>query len=156
MRTHNDVFVEASPEACLVGASDVERWPEILPHYRAVEFTRRDGEGSGRVLMKAFRDFGVLPYPIWWESEMETDPSALTVRYEHVRGITRGMDVEWRLTPERNGTHIEIVHEWAGPPWPLIGTFAARRVIGPHFVHVVAARTLEGVKRAVESARSST
>jgi len=156
MHTHNEIFVDACPELCFGGASDVELWPEILPHYRTVEFTRRDRMGTGRVLMKAFRDFGATRYPIWWESEMVTDESERTVRYKHVRGITRGMDVEWRLRPEGDGTRIEIVHAWAGPPWPLIGAFAARRVIGPHFIHVVARRTLEGVKRAVEMASTET
>jgi len=153
MRTHNEISIDAPPELCLRSASDVEKWPDILQHYRAVEFTRRDGTGTGLVLMKAFRDFGGVRYPIWWESEMVTDESEGTVRYEHVRGVTRGMLVEWRLRPEGDGTNIQIIHEWLGPPWPLIGRFAARRVIGPHFIHAVAAKTLEGVKKAVEGAR---
>ena len=85
---------------------------------------------------------------------METSETERTVRYRHVRGITRGMDVVWQLRPEDDRTHVEIIHEWSGPRWPVIGALAARRVIGPHFIHVVAARTLEGVKRAVEMARS--
>ena len=110
MHTHNEIFIDASPEVCLACASDVERWPEILPHYRAVEFTRRDGKASVLVLMQAFRSFGPLPYPIWWESEMETSETERTVRYRHVRGITRGMDVVWQLRPEDDRTHVEIIH----------------------------------------------
>lgn len=151
MHTHNEIFVRADPDACLARAADVEAWPRILPHYREVAFSRKDAEGAGRVLMKAFRHFGPIPYPIWWESEMETDADERTVKYHHVRGITRGMDVEWRVTSEDGGTRIVIVHDWEGPGWPLIGRIAANWVIGPHFIHVVAGRTLEGVKRAAES-----
>lgn len=151
MHTHNEIFVRGDPDACLARAADVEAWPDILPHYREVVFSRRDADGAGRVLMRAVRHFGPVPYPIWWESEMETDPAARTVRYRHVRGITRGMDVEWRVTPEDGGARVTILHEWDGPGWPLIGGLAARWVIGPRFVHVVAGRTLEGVKRAVEA-----
>lgn len=150
MRTHNEIRVGAPLDACLSAAADVERWPEILPHYRHVRFTRRDGPGAGRVRMEAVRSFGPLGWPVWWESEMETRREAGEVRYRHVDGITRGMDVAWRLEPHAGETRIVIVHEWAGPGWPLIGGLAARHVIGPHFVRVVADRTLAGIKRAVE------
>jgi hypothetical protein len=83
---------------------------------------------------------------------MRTDAAAGFVRYEHVDGITTGMDVEWILEAQGEGTRVTIVHDWSGPGWPLIGSFAARRVIGPHFVHVVADRTLAGVRDAVETA----
>lgn len=153
MHTRNEIFIDADPAACLAAAADVERWPEILPHYREVAFTRRDGDGSGRVMMRAFRHFGPIPYPVWWESEMETDMVARTVKYRHVGGLTTGMDVEWRLEPEGRGTRVTIVHDWIGPGWPLIGRLVARLIIGPHFIHVVAGRTLEGMKRAVERER---
>lgn len=153
MHTHNEILIRAPLGACLRAASDVERWPEILPHYRRAEFTRRDGPGSGRVEMAAVRGFGPVPWPVWWASEMNTDPDAGEVRYHHVAGVTKGMDVVWRLEPvEGDGprTRIVILHDWEGPDWPLIGRFAARRVIGPHFIRVVADRTLEGIRRSVE------
>jgi len=149
MHTYNETRIAGPPERCFRASADVERWPEILSHYREVRFTRTGA--SPRVLMRAVRSFGPLPYPIWWESDMEVDAEGGVVRYRHVDGITSGMDVEWRLTPDGDGTRIVIVHDWTGPSWPLIGGFAARRVIGPHFVHVVAGRTLAGIKRAVES-----
>lgn len=150
MRTHNETLVRAPLAACLLTAADVERWPELLPHYRYVRFQRKDGFGAGRVEMAAYRHFGPLPYPVWWESEMRSDPEAGVVRYRHVEGITRGMDVAWTLEARPEGTRIVIVHEWEGPGWPLLGGFAARRVIGPHFIHAVAGRTLEGIRRHLE------
>lgn len=151
MRTRNETLVRAALGDCLQVARDVESWPGILRHYKRVFFIRKDGPGSGRVRMEASRYFGRIPYPIWWESEMVTDPDAGEVRYRHVVGITTGMDVLWKLEEREHGTHITILHEWAGPRWPLIGTLAARAVIGPGFIHVVAGRTLAGIKQAVEA-----
>jgi ribosome-associated toxin RatA of RatAB toxin-antitoxin module len=151
MNTHNEIRMAGSPARCFQIAADVERWPEILSHYRWVRFQRRDGFGQGLVEMAAHRMFGALGYPVWWVSEMRSDESVPVVRYNHVDGITKGMDVEWRFHPDGENTRVEIVHDWpAGPNWPLIGTFAAKRVIGPVFIHHVAGLTLEGVKREVE------
>lgn len=152
MRTHNEILAAAPPPVCLETAADVERWPEILPHYRDVRFLRRDGFGRGRVRMSAYRHFGSLPWPTWWVSEMVTDREARKVHYRHVGGITKGMRVEWRIdpAPRGEGSRLVIVHEWDGPRWPLVGGFAARRVIGPHFIHVIADRTLEGIRRDAE------
>jgi hypothetical protein len=81
---------------------------------------------------------------------MDVDETALEVRYRHVGGITRGMDVVWRLEPRDGGVDVTIVHEWTGPAWPLIGRLAADWVIGPVFIHGIASRTLFGVKRKAE------
>jgi len=151
MITHNDVYMDADQLRCFEVAADVERWPEILPHYRWVRFREKAGFGVGVVEMAAHRMFGPLGYPVWWMSEMRADESVPIVRYHHVEGITRGMDVEWRFHAEGGGTRVEIVHEWPqGASWPLIGGVAADWVIGPVFIHHVAGRTLEGVKREVE------
>jgi hypothetical protein len=89
-------------------------------------------------------------YPTWWVSEMWLEPAEWVVRYRHIRGITTGMDVEWRLVPADAGTDVTIVHEWEGPAWPVIRRPAAEWVIGPVFVHGIASRTLAGIARAVE------
>ncbi len=152
MITHNEVVMNAPPARCFQLSADVERWPEILSHYRWVRFRRRDGFGRGLVEMAARRMFGRVGYPVWWMSEMWADDSVALIRYRHVKGITKGMDVEWRFHPQADATRVEIVHEWpSGPRWPLIGRFAADKVIGPVFIHHVAGLTLEGVKRAVEA-----
>lgn len=152
MITRNEILVLASPERCFRVAADVERWPEILAHYRWVRFRRRDDFGRGLVEMAARRMFGRVGYPVWWLSEMWADETVPIVRYRHVGGVTRGMDVEWRFHAEGDATRVEIVHEWSsGPSWPLVGRFAAESVIGPVFIHHVAGMTLKGVKAAVEA-----
>jgi hypothetical protein len=151
MRTIDERHAAAPPDACFRAAADVERWPEILPHYRWVRFRRKDGFARGVVEMSAFRHFGPLGYPTWWVSEMAHDAARRTVTYKHVGGITRGMDVLWEVLPESDGrTLLRITHEWTGPSWPLIGALAAENVIGPHFIHFIASRTLAGVAREAE------
>jgi ribosome-associated toxin RatA of RatAB toxin-antitoxin module len=136
----------APPAILFQTAADVERWPEILPHYRWVRFHEKKGFGRGVVEMAAWRDFlGPIRYPTWWTSEMEADPDAPIVRYRHVDGITRRMDVRWEFLPAPEGTLVRVVHEWDGPAWPIIGRFAAEHVIGPHFVSAIARRTVAGV-----------
>lgn len=156
MYTIDEIDVNASVDACFQTGADVERWPEILPHYRWVRFQRKDGFGTGRIEMAARRDFGPLAYPVWWVSEMSVDPDRPVVLYRHVDGVTTGMDVEWSFHDLGDGaTRVRIMHDWPpGPAWSLPG-FARRaigsRVIGPVFIHHVASRTLLGVKRHAES-----
>jgi len=149
MRTVDTVLVGAPPERVFKWASAVERWPEILPHYRWVRMLERQGEG-GLVEMAAWRPFGPLRWPTWWASEMSVDRPRREVRYRHVRGITTGMDVRWTVEAEGAGTRATIVHDWDGPPWPLIRRPAAEWVIGPIFVHGIASRTLAGIAAAAE------
>jgi hypothetical protein len=75
------------------------------------------------------------------------DPS---IRFRHVGGITKGMDVEWTFISRPGGTHVRIVHVWDGPRVPLIGAGAAVYVIGPIFVHGIASRTLAGLAQVAE------
>jgi ribosome-associated toxin RatA of RatAB toxin-antitoxin module len=130
-------------------ACNVEGWPDILPHYRWVRVLERR-DGAGTVEMAAWRPFGPLRYPTWWISEMRIDRAARAIGYRHVRGITRGMDVAWRLQPVGDAVNVTIVHEWRGPAWPLVGRIAANLVIGPVFIHGIASRTLAGIKRFAE------
>ena len=156
MKTIDEHIAAAPPDVCFRAAADVERWPEILPHYRWVRFRRKEGFARGLVEMAAWRHFGPVGWPTWWLSEMEHDAGARTVTYRHVDGITRGMDVVWEVTPLADGgSHLRIVHEWDGPAWPLIRGIAAERVIGPHFVSAIAGRTLAGVAAAAERAAAS-
>jgi ribosome-associated toxin RatA of RatAB toxin-antitoxin module len=148
MITIDEGRIAASPARVFDAAQDVERWPAILPHYRWVRMQERRDDG-GVVEMSANRPFGPFNWPTWWVSEMWIDRAKLEVRYTHVRGITRGMDVVWRIVPDGEGTHVTIVHTWSGPHWPLISWIAANWVIGPIFVHGIASRTLAGIARAV-------
>lgn len=150
MRTIDRAVVRAPLERVFTVAADVERWPRLLPHYRWVKVLERRPPVGVLVEMAAWRPFGPARWPTWWVSEMTPDAARRRIRYRHVDGITRGMDVEWRIDGRDGDVRVEIVHEWSGPRWPLIGRLAADWVIGPLFIHAIASRTLAGVRREAE------
>ena len=152
MRTVDRTHMRAPVDRVFGAAADVERWPELLAHYRWVRMLELRPDG-GLVEMAAWRPFGPVGYPTWWVSEMRVDRATPAVHYRHVRGITTGMDVVWQFVPQGQGTEVSIVHEWSGPAWPLISRPAAELLIGPVFVHGIASRTLAGIKRHVEAER---
>ncbi|HYF96111.1 MAG TPA: SRPBCC family protein [Symbiobacteriaceae bacterium] len=144
MRTRNVAWFPCHPQIAFSLAARIDRWPDLLPHYRWVRFHEGGPEAGGLVEMAARREFGRLAWPVWWVSRMTVDPVRRTVRYTHVAGVTRGMEVLWELEPLDQGARVSIIHEWAegprfcGPAAQLVG----RRIIGPVFVESIAARTL--------------
>jgi len=160
MQTVDERIVRATVKPMFELARNVEAWPSHLPHYRYVRFRGRRSDGGGLVEMSAVRPFHVvrtargpilrINWPTWWLSEMAVDSEAPAIRFRHVAGITKGMDVEWTFHPTPGGTHVRIVHLWDGPRIPLAGTWAARLVIGPVFVHGIASRTLAGLAAIAE------
>jgi ribosome-associated toxin RatA of RatAB toxin-antitoxin module len=156
MVTIDEQLVRAPVARIFALARDVEAWPTHLAHYRFVRFRQHATDGGGIVEMSANRPFGPLDWPTWWLSEMSVDGARPAVRFRHIGGVTTRMDVEWQFIPTDNGTHVRIIHTWNGPHWPLIGTIAARAVIGPVFVHGIASRTLAGLAAVAETEQRST
>lgn len=156
MTTVDERLVQAPLPRIFALAADVERWPALLPHYRFVRYLERRADGGGLVDMSACRPFGLMQWPTWWRSSMRVHPpggtGGPTVRFTHVAGVTRGMEVEWSFREAAGGTHVRILHVWDGPAIPILGPAAATLLIGPVFVHGIASRTLEGLARAAERA----
>lgn len=155
METIDERTVAAPPAMIFDVARDVEHWPAHLAHYRFVRFRERSLGGLSVVEMSAYRHFGPIGWPTWWLSLMEVLPERPAIRFRHIGGITKAMDVEWSFGPVPGGTRVRIVHAWDGPRWPLIGVLAARAVIGPVFVHGIARRTLAGLARVAERAAAA-
>lgn len=135
------------PKARIVElAADVERWPEILPHYRWV--TLLEGGGDRKVVEMAARRGR---FPLRWRAVQEIDRSGLTpvIAYRHIWGPTRGMDVAWTFEETPDGLHVAINHRFR-PPWPLIGNVVADHIIGPQFIEHIAGLTLSTIKQIVE------
>lgn len=147
MQTVNEIEMACPVTRAFDLARQVEHWPAVLPHYRWVRFHRGGPDGGGVVEMAARRRFGALSWPVWWVSEMEVDAGAPAVRYRHVQGITRGMEVEWQFAPGAGSTTVRIVHRWERP---RLGAWAAREVVGPFFVHHIAGQTLTWLKHRAE------
>ena len=161
METVDEQFVRAPLETVFGIASRVEKWPAYLSHYRYVRFRNRRADGGGLVEMSAYRPFQVvntkrgplrINWPTWWLSEMSVNLAEPSIRFRHVGGITKGMDVEWTFKPGNRGTHVQILHVWDGPQVPIVGEWAASYVIGPVFVHGIASRTLAGLAAVAERA----
>jgi ribosome-associated toxin RatA of RatAB toxin-antitoxin module len=143
--TANVVEMRATPEQIFTLAVDTLRWPEFLPHYRWVTLLAPE-EGNRRAIeMAAHRD----GLPVWWRSVQTWDPSTHRITFYHVEGITRGMDVEWRLEPIGNGvTRVSILHDFE-LGWPLIGPLA-NWIVGEMFVKNIANKTLHRIKAILE------
>jgi aromatase len=144
MRSELRLAMHAPWERIFPLAEDVERWPQILPHYR---YVRRlsDLDGERRFAMGARR--GTIP--VSWEAVQRAKPDARTIEFVHTGGVTKGMWVAWRFEPVEDGTEVSIEHRLE-LGWPIIGDFAARRVIGPQFIEAIAGRTLERIRQLAE------
>jgi len=145
--TLNAIDIAAPAAAIYALAAATERWPEILPHYRSVKVLREDGP-TRVVAMAAWRD----ALPISWVAEQTNDPHTPAIRFHHVRGWTRGMDVEWRFAPTATGTRVTIEHR-LDFRFPIAREWLGKHVVGDFFVRDVAAKTLARMKALAESAR---
>lgn len=153
MRTAIGIRVAAAPGRVFELARDVTRWPDLLPHYRSVEVVERNG---GRVVarMSAVRRFGPIPVPVSWSAEQwadESDELDLRLRFRHVRGVTRGMDVTWHIRPVSDGSSVTIEHDFARR-LPLVGASALPWVVDRFFVRSIAGRTLATFRHLAEEA----
>ena len=150
MRLENSIVARAGVDIIFGLAADVERWPEILPHYRWVRVLEQRGQQK-LVKMAAQRD----GLPVSWTSIQEPRPAEWRILFRHVGGITRGMAVEWRLEPlDDSRTRVNIAHDFT-PGWPLIGGRVTRLVIGELFVRNIAGKTLRRIKELAEAEQAA-
>lgn len=145
------IRVEAPPERVIALAGDISHWPELLPHYRRVTV---HGHREGRVVaqMVAVRAFGPLPFPVTWRTEQwadTSDPADLRLRFFHVRGVTKSMDVTWHIRARDGGSDVTIEHEFQRGI-PLIGQRLLPAFVDRFFTHPIAGRTLATFKRLAE------
>lgn len=144
MHSEISIRIEAPPERVFPLVADLERWPRHLPHYRYVRVLSRRAEGV-HAAMSARRG----RIPVFWEALQTPDPARGLIRFRHVRGITRGMEVLWTVAGERGGTRATITHD-LDLEWPLVGGFVAERVIAPQFIEPIAGLTLARFKAIAE------
>jgi ribosome-associated toxin RatA of RatAB toxin-antitoxin module len=143
--TTNALQIAAPPQTIYALASQTERWPELLPHYRSVRVL--EVEGNARIVeMAAWRDW----IPIRWVARQTNDPERPHIAFRHLAGWTRGMDVEWRFEPTAEGTLVTIEHRLAFR-FPVANSWLGERVVGDFFVRYVAAKTLRRMKELAEA-----
>lgn len=163
MRSSIGIRVAAPAERLFSIARDVERWPQLLPHYRRVVIHER---AEGRVLaqMVAERRFGRIAIPVTWRAEQwaePDDPADLRLRFRHVRGVTTGMDVTWHVRPVAGGCDVTIEHDFrrrlplVGDRLPLLGDRLLPAIVDRVFVRHIAGRTLATFRDLAESAEQA-
>jgi len=147
VKSEMHVSVHAPYDRIFRLAADVERWPELLPHYR---YVRRlpDPDGERRFAMGARRG----PIPVRWEAVQRPQPDERRIGFTHTGGVTRGMDVAWRFEPIGGASEAwdVSIHHRLDLGWPLVGGPVASLVIGPQFIDAIAGRTLRRIKALAE------
>jgi uncharacterized membrane protein len=149
MRSSVSIDVRAPARLVFELARDVERWPDLLPHYREVRVLERHLDGSVTARMVATRPvvrrvgYGV---PVAWRARITSDATRQDLSFHHLGGATAGMAVAWRIEPSEGGCRVTIEHLFAPrtPGWaPLLDRL---------FVRPIAARTLPTFKAIAEAA----
>ena len=156
MRSEIGIDVDAPPGRVYELAAQVDRWADLLPHYRSVTVESHDGTRM-RARMTAIRRFGPIGVPVSWTAEQWSDPADtmdLQLRFHHVRGPTRDMHVTWHIRP-RDGradrARVTIEHVFSRP-LPVLGPDAVPAVIDRLFVRPIAGLTLATFKNLAERA----
>ncbi len=142
-RLRNEIAIAAPPQAIYSRASATERWPQFLPHYRYVRVL--ENRGDRRLVEMAARR-GIIP--VRWRAEQANDADLPSIRFTHVCGWTKGMEVEWRFTPMEGVTRVSIDHIFPADyalPEPI-----ARHVVASFFIDHIATRTLHCLKELCE------
>jgi ribosome-associated toxin RatA of RatAB toxin-antitoxin module len=147
-----DLDVDASAARVFELAADVRRWPQLLPHYQRVTVLSQTATNL-IATFRAVRALGPIGIPVAWRSRCwseSDDANDLRLRFVHIRGATRGMDVTWHIVPRDGGCHVAIEHDFVRP-LPLLGRDVAPRVIDRMFVEPIASRTLRTFKALAET-----
>jgi ribosome-associated toxin RatA of RatAB toxin-antitoxin module len=153
MHSEIDIRIAARPDLVFALAHDVERWADLLPHYSRSTAVERRSDGSLIVGFIARRPLiGVLGLglPVTWRSRTWSESASRQLRFVHVAGATRGMDVTWRIEADRDGTHVVIAHDFR----PRLPGFAA--AVDRFFTRPIAGRTLATFKALAEAVQSET
>jgi ribosome-associated toxin RatA of RatAB toxin-antitoxin module len=157
MHSSIDIRIAAPGQVVFDLARQVDRWADLLPHYRKVTVRSRDGERI-EARMQAIRRFGPIPFPVTWRAVCwpeGADPEDLRLRFRHVWGVTKGMDVTWHIRPDGDGCHVSIEHVFSRR-LPLLGDQALPRFVDRWFTVHVAGRTLRRFKALAEGTASAT
>ena len=159
MRTTIGIDIDAPPELVFNLARDVTRWELLLPHYTRSRTVGRAANGTticAFVAQRALVPVLGLGLPVAWRSRTWNEPGRRRLRFVHVAGATRGMDVTWTIEPATAGTRIEIAHEFERRlPIPGLGTMLGDglfpAIVDRWFTRHIAGRTLATFKALAEA-----
>lgn len=153
MRSEIGIDIAASPTVVFALARDVERWANLLPHYLRSRAIDRRSDGSvvaDFVARRSIVPIVGLGIPVAWRSRTWNEPTTRRLRFVHLAGATRGMDVTWRIEPDGDGCRVTIEHRFA----PRVPGFAW--IVDRAFTRPIAGRTLATFKAIAEAVESAT
>ena len=142
------IDVAAPPDLIFRLARDVERWERLLPHYSRSRTRERRTDGSlvvDFVARRALIDVLGIGLPVTWRSRTWNEPATRRLRFAHVAGATKGMDVTWRIEAVGVGSRVSIDHDFR----PRVALFAA--FVDRAFTRPMAGRTLATFKALAEA-----
>ena len=142
------IDVDAPPELVFRLARDVGAWNRLLPHYARSRVVDRRADGSVVAEFVARRPLIALlgvGLPVAWRARTWNEPETLRLRFVHVGGATRGMDVTWRIEATATGCSVSIEHDFR----PRVPGFAA--FVDRWFTRPIAGRTLATFKALAEA-----
>jgi ribosome-associated toxin RatA of RatAB toxin-antitoxin module len=146
MHTENGIEIRGDVKRIFQIAAQVNKWPEILPHYRWVRVLQRKKRRT-TVEMAARRG----RIPVSWTAVQEVFPYE-RITYKHIKGFTTGMDVTWSFKSVQGRVEVVITHNFS-LAWPLVGGFVSKYIVGSLFVKPIASRTLHHIKQTAESGK---
>jgi ribosome-associated toxin RatA of RatAB toxin-antitoxin module len=141
------IEIDAPPELVFRLARRVETWERLLPHYarsRVVDHGTDGGLVVAFVARRPLIGFLGLGLPVAWRARAWNEPDNLRLRFLHVGGATRGMDVTWRIEATPTGCSVSIDHDFR----PRVPGFAA--FVDRWFTRAIAGRTLATFKALAE------
>jgi aromatase len=142
------IHIDAPPALVFALARDVERWDRLLPHYARSHAVGRRADGALVVDFVARRplvDALGVGLPVTWRARTWNEPATRRLRFVHVAGATKGMDVTWRIEPAGAGSRVAIDHDFR-PSLPIFAVFVDR-----FFTRPIAGRTLATFKALAEA-----
>jgi ribosome-associated toxin RatA of RatAB toxin-antitoxin module len=147
VRSSLGIDIAAPPELVFALARDVTRWDRVLPHYARSRLVRRDGDVRvcDFIARRPLLPLLGLGLPVAWRSRTWDEPVTCRLRFVHIAGATRGMDVTWTIEPHGDGCRVEITHAFA----PAVPLFAA--LVDGFFTRPIAGRTLSTFKALAEA-----
>jgi ribosome-associated toxin RatA of RatAB toxin-antitoxin module len=147
MHTENRIEIRGDVKRIFQIAAQVDKWPDILPHYRSVRVLQRK---KRRITVEMAARRGRIP--VSWTAVQEVFPYE-RITYKHIKGFTTGMDVTWSFKPAQEAVQVVITHDFS-LAWPVVGGFVSKYIVGALFVRPIASRTLHHIKRTAESGQT--
>jgi len=93
--------------------------------------------------------------PVVWRARTWSEPETMRLRFQHLGGVTAGMDVTWRIEATPAGCHVTIDHTFRRRlPIPILGGFLGDEALPAYvdrfFTRPIARRTLASFKALAE------